>query len=227
MTQFHCFEYIENHGTPISNTISNIRRIRKLSPFEHNAILGSVNGLICLSDLINRFCICNPRTREYIVLPKRTGESGWYYNWVGFGYLPSADQYKVVVVNELKKEPKYIEIMVYTVGSGNGWRNIGKFNRIFNYVSPEHGIFADGALHWKDHGDIVWVFDLADEKFCAKNNHSKYLKINNYNPKACTWKTLVDFKRQFCQVFAHSITLVSLRGLGEGARIFKKRKRRD
>ncbi|XP_026441447.1 uncharacterized protein LOC113340525 [Papaver somniferum] len=96
--------------------------------------------------------------REYIVLPERAGVSGWYYNWVGFGYLPSADQYKVVVVNELKKEPKYIEIMVYTLGSGYGWRNIGKFNRIFNYVSPEHGIFENGALHWKD-GDIIWVFD--------------------------------------------------------------------
>ncbi|XP_026443286.1 F-box protein CPR1-like [Papaver somniferum] len=166
MRRLYYFEYIENH----EKRIDGIRRINLTPPLKCDKFVGSVNGLICLYEWsdTDRFCICNPLTKEYVFLPELMQKPGQYCSWVGFGYHPSTNEYKVVRVHELKTEPSFGEVMVYTLGSGSGWRSIGKFHLKFNHSCYSvNGIFVDGALHWKDREGMILVFDLADENFRA------------------------------------------------------------
>ncbi|XP_026440424.1 uncharacterized protein LOC113339351 [Papaver somniferum] len=63
--------------------------------------------------------------------------------------------------------------MVYTLGSGSGWRDIGEtayslrpttgfFHSILSYRSP-FGTLANGALHWLTNENKILSFDLANE----------------------------------------------------------------
>ncbi|XP_026431010.1 uncharacterized protein LOC113328134 [Papaver somniferum] len=103
-------------------------------------------------------------TKEYVILPEpKMNFNKHKYRWNGFGYVPSTNEYKVVL---MYKVPNFVEVMMYTLGSGNGWRNIGKFQLKMNYVFKGHGIFLNGALHWgHSTGSLILVFDLADEIF--------------------------------------------------------------
>ncbi|XP_026419757.1 uncharacterized protein LOC113315714 [Papaver somniferum] len=80
----------------------------------------------------------------------------------GFGYVSSTNEYKVVVMIIFEKETKLREVHVYTLGSGNGWRNIGKFN----LETSREGVFVNGALYWVDDKlKTIVPFHLAEEKF--------------------------------------------------------------
>lgn len=70
---------------------------------------------------------------------------------------------------------------MYTLGSGNGWRNVGRFDLKSGYVFLQGGVFANGALYWVDiHGRTVFVFDLTEEKFC------EYISPPPF-PPGCVW----------------------------------------
>ncbi|XP_026454368.1 F-box protein At3g07870-like isoform X3 [Papaver somniferum] len=128
---FRYFEYNENH-----ESIERIRRLNLNLPFGGDTrIVGSSNGLICLSRRYSedKTCIFNPITREYVMLTeliKRVGMDRWVK---GFGYVPSTNEYKVVTVM-LDHRSNFVEAYTYTLGSGNGWRNLGEFN----YGSKPH-----------------------------------------------------------------------------------------
>ncbi|XP_026420691.1 F-box/kelch-repeat protein At3g06240-like [Papaver somniferum] len=164
--QLYYFEYTENHESPISK----VRRFNIKPPCQYYAIVGSFKGLICLDDLKDRFCICNPTTKEYVTLPKpnyKINSGRDFFTAIGFGYLPSTNEYKVVVVDKVEKEPNFVEVLEYTPGSHNGWRNIEKFNQKIEYIvcGWRQGIFSNAALHWMDTTRKIIIFDLADEKF--------------------------------------------------------------
>ncbi|XP_026419059.1 uncharacterized protein LOC113314954 [Papaver somniferum] len=80
----------------------------------------------------------------------------------GFGYIPSTNVYKVVRMYELSD--KHVQVEVYTLGSGQGWRDIGQLEHAVRcYLLP--GVFANGAVHWLNTEQTIFSFDLADEKF--------------------------------------------------------------
>ncbi|XP_026419921.1 uncharacterized protein LOC113315892 [Papaver somniferum] len=63
-------------------------------------------------------------------------------------------------------ENEFMEVHIYTLGNGNGWRNLGKDNFGTGGYWGE-GIFASGVLYWLDYGlERIFPFDLAEEKFC-------------------------------------------------------------
>ncbi|XP_026377835.1 F-box/kelch-repeat protein At3g06240-like [Papaver somniferum] len=83
----------------------------------------------------------------------------------GFGYVSATAEYKVVRIYKLKN--KFVEVCIYTLGGGNGWRNLGKFDPSFSPSDWEQDVFANGALHWMgDELEIIVTFNLAEEKFC-------------------------------------------------------------
>ncbi|XP_026389189.1 putative F-box protein At1g53550 [Papaver somniferum] len=163
---FQYFEYDENH-----ESIERIRKFNFKSPFGEDTIyttfLGSLNGLICVTRHrfgVTETCICNPITREYIMLPE-ISRVGMNRGISGYGYVSSTNEYKVVrIMYENKTEVK--EVYVYTLGSGNGWRNIGKLN--FESIALwEEGVFVKGVLYWLDcEFRMIVPFNLAEEKFC-------------------------------------------------------------
>ncbi|XP_026411091.1 F-box protein At3g07870-like [Papaver somniferum] len=156
--EFYYVEYDENNETPI---ISN-RRINIPTELKSYTVVGSYNGLICIYEL-SSIIICNPITREYVYLPRL---NCYFFLRCGFGYLVSTNEYKVVRVYELPGEPSSVQVEVYTLGSGNGWRNVGKLNSEYGLLCDQVGVFLNGALHWAVSGKrIIVAFDLADETF--------------------------------------------------------------
>ncbi|XP_026429017.1 F-box protein At5g49610-like [Papaver somniferum] len=158
--RFHYFECNENHDA-------------LTSPFNKStSFAGSSNGLICLEGLESDccICICNPITREYVMLPKPKEKT--YV--AGFGYVSSTGEYKVLGLHhEFNKqgrdESEFAEVYVYTLGSGKGWRNLGNFisQLSFLHISDGPGIFANEALYWLDcELEYILTLDLAEEKFC-------------------------------------------------------------
>ncbi|XP_026377813.1 F-box protein At3g07870-like [Papaver somniferum] len=124
---------------------------------------GSCNGLMCFNESFEEddVYICNPATREYIVLPKFEGKD-MLDLLTGFGYIPSTNQYKVVRIHNTERDPNVGIIQVYTLGSGIGWRNAGTID--IKCVPRCTGAFANGALHWVAFDGTIIVFHLADEK---------------------------------------------------------------
>ncbi|XP_026398324.1 putative F-box protein At1g19160 [Papaver somniferum] len=130
------------------------------------SFVGSINGLMCIARGPS-VCICNPITREYVMLPEINRDCGDYYDfWASsFGYVSSTNEYKVVVIY-VSERKTHVEVRIYTIGSGTGWRNIGKFNFGSNLHNSKKVLFANGALYWMDDGSgKVVTFDLAEEKF--------------------------------------------------------------
>ncbi|XP_026430936.1 F-box protein At3g07870-like [Papaver somniferum] len=147
--------------------------------FDH--LVGSCNGLVCTFQhhhlLLDPIYICNPLTREYVHLPQLVvnkedvnpdcytveGEVDLFCDMAcGFGYVRSANEYKVVRIHYLELEVGNVE--VYTFGSGCGWRAIGKVPYRLDSTWNGRGTYANDAIYWIQENGVV-AFDLADEKF--------------------------------------------------------------
>lgn len=164
--RLHYFEYDGNlELTPIRK----IRSFNFTVPFTYSRILDSCNGLICLvEDDHLSVCICNPITKEHVILPLiKTNycDIGDVHRRYGFGYVSSTKEYKVVGIY-MHKKTKLLQIHIYTLGSDNGWRNLGDLNPEFGMYYWDQAIFANGALYWMSSKlKMIVTFDLAKEKF--------------------------------------------------------------
>ncbi|XP_026398270.1 F-box/kelch-repeat protein At3g06240-like [Papaver somniferum] len=138
--QLHYFEYSENHDQS-TTPIHIITKIQFPVPFWV--------------------------TREYVLLPviKRDSNIDQHTTWTsGFGYSLLTNEYKVVGIYMYKTN--YVEVYIYTLGSGRGWRNLGKFNSQFSTLTGRQGIFVRGSIYWMGTNlEIILTFDLVEEKF--------------------------------------------------------------
>ncbi|KAJ9551694.1 hypothetical protein OSB04_015739 [Centaurea solstitialis] len=138
------------------------------------SLKGSVNGLICLhqyarSRKVNNTYICNPITREYMILPRQqrytNGSTEIVY---GFG-VSSQREYKVVRTFQKTLKPSVVEAEMYTLGTGQ-WRSLG---RVPYLLYGLYGRFLNGHCHWtasdpEDARDAplkICTFDLDKETF--------------------------------------------------------------
>ncbi|KAI5350026.1 hypothetical protein L3X38_002917 [Prunus dulcis] len=101
-------------------------------------MVGSCNGFLCHYSR-HHLHIFNPVTGELCSLPTPS-ELGTLGDCYGFGFGPVSRVYKLVRI-----VPK--QVMVLTVGSGI-WRNIGHPAYSFSSITPCHGIYHNGFLHW-------------------------------------------------------------------------------
>lgn len=111
---FQYFVYNENH-----ESIERIRRLNFNLPFGgHTRILGSSNGLICLSRRLKeeKTYVCNPITREYVMLPeiiKREScdfEPYHIHGTCSFGFVSSTNEYEVLRIYLQKRNSLEIHI---------------------------------------------------------------------------------------------------------------------
>lgn len=131
---------------------------------EYN-IVGSSNGLVCISSSYAPIIVTNPSTREFRILPNSDIEDiPWCHPFFGFGYDSSSDDYKVVLGNS-----KSVQVLSLKT---NVWRSLGKLDHL--YLSTKFvGILCNGAIHWlmKEPKDkhtlkcVIISFDLSTEKF--------------------------------------------------------------
>ncbi|GKC74281.1 F-box associated domain containing protein [Tanacetum coccineum] len=134
-------------------------------------LVGSVNGLICLWQYgpipkYDNTCICNPVTKEYVILPRqkiyRIAPARIVY---GFGVSLHTKEYKVIRIFQgditaSTTYPHISEAEVYTLGTGQ-WRRLG---HVPYWISEsDGGAFLNGCVHW-----VVRDRDTP-EKLCSFN----------------------------------------------------------
>ncbi|XP_026384010.1 F-box/kelch-repeat protein At3g23880-like [Papaver somniferum] len=133
------------------------------------SLVGSCNGLICLHGLTDHITpdnydeasrivyVRNPITKKYVTLPKLpSGDEPVYFFVIGFGYVPTTNEYKVVRMQ---------------------WRNEGNIEIEIGMGAWQDGVFANGCIYWNlGEGEIV-AFDLADEMFVELPECSEFREI--------------------------------------------------
>ncbi|KAK7391198.1 hypothetical protein VNO78_19610 [Psophocarpus tetragonolobus] len=135
-------------------------------------ILGSCNGLLCLSDLYKRHVILlNPSTRlqsqrfPISVLPQPS------LSHYGFGYDHVNDKYKLLVADFTQTVTK-----IYTFGSSSNSNSNSNCCRVIQnfpcHLTKRAGKFVSGTLNWmakrEEHGcerRMILSFDLGKETY--------------------------------------------------------------
>ncbi|XP_022740748.1 F-box/kelch-repeat protein At3g06240-like [Durio zibethinus] len=144
-------------------------------------LLGQCDGIICLSNYRDDIVLCNPATKESMVLPK----SCLLYlslnpnlipqtNGLGFGYDLKNQQYKVVRIVSYWGEfgdglPQLSRVEVYTMGT-DSWREIKNVKIPANVqYSPCFETYFNGAFHWHamdyNNNEVILSFNMGDEEF--------------------------------------------------------------
>ncbi|CAH1444703.1 unnamed protein product [Lactuca virosa] len=128
--------------------------------------VGSLNGLICLwqyNRKTSNTYICNPITREYMILPKQKYHRKEIYADVtyGFGVSSVAREYKVIRILQKSLSPAE----VYTLGTGQ-WRSLG---HVPYWFTGRCGQFLNGHAHWtirdQDSSKKICALDFDKETF--------------------------------------------------------------
>jgi F-box interacting protein len=127
-------------------------------------IVGSCNGLVCLSADDNTLFIYNPCTRTINnILPWCKEGASWLGIFYGFGYDEMTHDYKVVKIWRSDLTWPSWNTMIYSLKT-QSWKDISHFP---SHGPFTHGKFLNGALHWVDRGssrDIVSL-DLGKETY--------------------------------------------------------------
>ncbi|KAM7523286.1 hypothetical protein LguiA_013188 [Lonicera macranthoides] len=139
-------------------------------------IIGSCNGLLCLTNTDKYIFLWNPSTRKYWKSSVCRIPLGVQYVVFGFGYDDAKDDYKVVRMVQFygKGEESFrSEVSVYSLKS-DSWRKISDFPYYLSYERVS-GVLANGALHWVvnrkrrwgdfSSGDLIAAFDLRTEEY--------------------------------------------------------------
>ncbi|XP_071736706.1 F-box protein At3g07870-like [Rutidosis leptorrhynchoides] len=139
--------------------------------------VGSINGFICLWQFGTNFdntYICNPITREYMILPRQQYyREGYSIIAYGFGVGLQTKEYKVVRTFQgdipsdptSRSRPRFLQSEVYTLGTGR-WRSLGHCPYWRNgYGGP----YLNGHPHWtiidQDFPEKICAFNFDNETF--------------------------------------------------------------
>ncbi|KAL8468599.1 hypothetical protein ACS0TY_031698 [Phlomoides rotata] len=148
----------------------------KFPHHHYSSMFGTADGLILLLGINpNRHYICNPVTRDYIILDISQEYINKHLVTIGFGVSKITGQHKVVGVIHgytTDQERRAIcECHVYTLETGS-WRTTAG---PLLYGGARMGSFLFGNLHWLEFkNDTPWIscFDLETEIFstfsCAR-----------------------------------------------------------
>ncbi|KAL7617724.1 hypothetical protein Lser_V15G02680 [Lactuca serriola] len=128
-------------------------------------IIGSSNGLVCITPSRAEYLLINPETREVNKLKKpQIPEAGPLT--YGFGYDSSKDDYKVVL--GFGKGSSHTCFLIFSSKS-NLWEVIGEVD--YTCISRV-GVLHSGALHWvayhgspDDKQQVILSLDLTKDKF--------------------------------------------------------------
>lgn len=154
-----------------------VKRFRKLP-------VGLINGLVCLTENGNgsdNTYICNPITREYMMLPKHIFFAERDESVVfGFGVGLVTGKYKVIQIflmhfrenpNPKISRPDLIEAEIYTLGTGK-WRRLGRVPYWFDGCQALiNGPYLNGHVHW------IVREENCPEKICAFNFDDETFKL--------------------------------------------------
>lgn len=143
-------------------------------------IIGSSNGLVCVSPKDAQLLVTNPLTREVKELqPGPQIIVNRHLLCWGFGHDSSTDDYKVVMGIKMRKVGTLFHVLSL---KSNTWKAISLVKYKFYASSTRFGILWNGALHWfmKDYNTkrmVILSFNLSTEEFneCPQPDDSRYV----------------------------------------------------
>lgn len=134
-------------------------------------LLGSSNGLVCISPTRSNILVLNPETREVNklkkpLMPSRSLRFGIGYCF-GFGYDSLNHDYKAVIGFKTIYGRTHFQMLTLKT---NNWEDIGSVNYS---CCNKTAILCNGALHWVayktgkplDEEEVILSFDLSGDKF--------------------------------------------------------------
>ncbi|XP_071687355.1 F-box/kelch-repeat protein At3g06240-like [Rutidosis leptorrhynchoides] len=132
-------------------------------------MVGSCNGLVCISNFPDELLVTNPSTREVRKLPMIPHKIAINICW-GFGYDSTSDDYKVVAGFSESKHHMRFEVLSL---KSNKWKFVGEGDYLtYNTNTNDSicGFLYDGALHWfmndtKKKRKMIVSFDISSENF--------------------------------------------------------------
>lgn len=141
--------------------------LQRDNPGEEPGIVGSCNGLVCLS-VFSRFILYNPTTKESRNLPDSLVPGNEVFR--RFGYDSALEDYKIVKGASFPSNDGSKECVVETLSlRSSTWKRIPHKDVHDLY---EGGVYLNGAVHWDvSHGSgdrreqAIVSFDLAEEDF--------------------------------------------------------------
>ncbi|XP_059650940.1 F-box/kelch-repeat protein At3g06240-like [Cornus florida] len=152
-------------------------------PNEYFRIIGSCNGIVCLSDDLSCYMdglyLWNPSIQKTMALPpvRVTFEShGPFMHSIGFGFDSQTDDYKVVRIVFLDdggfgfQTPPEVDIFSLSTGT---WRNISHLGLQHTIWERASQAFLNGATHWfacnltkgSKSVNLIVSFHMGDEVF--------------------------------------------------------------
>ncbi|KAL2496730.1 F-box/kelch-repeat protein [Forsythia ovata] len=146
---------------------------RSINPFF--TIIGSCNGLLCLSDdrlfYMNTIIIWNPCIKKSVLLPEPNlvyNSYGSFMQSLGFGFDPIAKDYKVVRITYTDFDRRLPQIELYRLSMGV-WEDITHLALKYIIHNRSRQAYINGATHWiaryVDGNDLILVFDMCAEVF--------------------------------------------------------------
>ncbi|XVF58353.1 hypothetical protein PTKIN_Ptkin07bG0059800 [Pterospermum kingtungense] len=183
---FKCLAKKENMFSLVSrNNFSSVNMVVDLPLYKKEPylqILGHCDGIICLSNYRDYIVLCNPATKESMVLPKpclpcfsSNPNLIPQISALGFGYDIKNVQYKVVRIVSYWEEfgdilPQRSRVEVYTMGT-DCWREIENAKVPANVqFSPCFETYFNGAFHWhamdyNNNNEVILSFNMGEEEF--------------------------------------------------------------
>lgn len=151
---------------PYRHTVHQYEVDDRFFDYHYCHLIGSSNGLVCISPSSSEIVVANPSIREVKKLRKpqipETGSLCW-----GFGYDSSIDDYKVIL--GFKKGADDVTCFQVLTLKSNEWKFIGEVN--YTFIS-RIGILCNGALHWVMNGaspennkKVILSFHISKEEF--------------------------------------------------------------
>nr|XP_016514827.1 PREDICTED: F-box/kelch-repeat protein At3g06240-like [Nicotiana tabacum] len=158
-------------------------------------IVGSVNGLICLSIGVNCLVLWNPSTRKFKHVPDIMNMPALDFecrSMYGFGYDEVNDDYKVVAVFSKMTSAC---VSMYSL-KNDSWRRLDDIQGPVAYNCwPK---LVSRKLHWVHVGEgrTIMSIDLVDEKYGKVEQHRyeegrKFLKLEVLGNDFSEWVALV------------------------------------
>ncbi|XP_028757948.1 F-box protein CPR1-like [Neltuma alba] len=133
-------------------------------------IIGSSNGLLCVTLYRRVLLLLNPATREVRQVPRSTNDDEHrLYFGQGFGFSPVVRDYKIVTMYCHSDKIFHVDgAEVYSLRTGS-WKEV-EFGVIRSVELKSEPVTVNGAIFWlgletEDHRHMIVSFDLATEVF--------------------------------------------------------------
>ncbi|KAK4259386.1 hypothetical protein QN277_005724 [Acacia crassicarpa] len=151
--------------------------------------LGSCNGLLCIGFFSSSLSLLvwNPATREVRRLPRSISYFEGKESYIGFGFSPIVDDYKIVKINAQEDDDRVNEVKVYSLSIGS-WKDV-QFGNLDGVGITSNGFCFNGAIFWigykidleEDEDEVGWIvsFDIAMEVFALIPMPSSLFSIKN------------------------------------------------